>query len=92
MSILRDPVQEVIDWLTNPSGSQRLTFKHAIINEKEADELKQQESQHVLSLQKSRYLVIDGIQEELNVLDYRSIEDKSINLRFAHVDDVNRKR
>lgn len=46
-----------------------------------------------MALQRSRYLVINGIQEDPNIkIDYRSIEDKPINLRFCHVDEVNLKR
>lgn len=90
MSAVKTPF---MDWLRSFLGPEMgLTHKHAVISEKEAQELKLAESQHVMALQKSRYLVIDGIQEEKNVIDYRSIEDKPINLRFCHVDEVSNKR
>lgn len=92
MSAVQEPIKDWLRQFTSPAGANQLTHKHAVINEKDADELKLQESQHVMALQRSRYLVIDGIQEEKNVQDYRSIEDKPINLRFCHVDEVNRKR
>ena len=92
MSVIYDPVQQ---WMSDFLGPIRsaLTHQHEVIRDKHQEEIRLQESQHAMALQRSRYLVINGIQEDPNLkIDYRSIEDKPINLRFCHVDEVNLKR
>lgn len=50
----------------------KLTYKHQLINIKERDELKHTESQHSLSLQKSRYLIVESNAERLkNLADFQ---------------------
>ena len=62
MSAVQEPLKDWLREFTSPDASS-LRHKHAVVTDKETQELKLQESLHAMSLQKSRYLVVDGIQE-----------------------------
>ena len=46
--------------LLTTKSTWKQTFKHALIEEKEHNELKVQQSKHTMSLQKSRYLMVES--------------------------------
>lgn len=41
-------------------GNSKMAFKHSIINEKEKDEINVFESQHTMSLQRSKYVMVEN--------------------------------
>lgn len=40
-------------------GKDKLTFKYQIVNKKESNQIKHNESQHTMNLQRSNYIIID---------------------------------
>jgi hypothetical protein len=61
----------------------KLTYKHQLINIKERDELKHTESQHSLSLQKSRYLIVESNAERLKNLADFQVSQKALEANRA---------
>ena len=43
----------------------KLAFKHSIVNEKEKDEINVFQSQHTMSLQRSKYVMVENDLERL---------------------------
>lgn len=56
-------------------GGSKLTFKHSVINEKEKKEIDYTRSQHTMSLQRSKYLVIEHNIDKIKNLTVKTPEE-----------------
>ena len=50
---------------TEKERKEKLTFKHAVVNQKESNEINHHESEHTQHVQRSKYLIIDNDVEDL---------------------------
>ena len=60
-----DVKSKLEDRVFGPEGGGKLTFKHAVVNEKEFNQIDHHASEHTQQVQRSQYLMIDNNVETL---------------------------